>query len=131
MLGDERCRCGHGVRDRGAAAEASRERVLLRALDRSGLPHVTFLGDTGPLRRSDSNRADLRKASPAGFIRSPSGQEVEDEVRAGDAHKRATLVAALDQDELVRLRHLTLEDALEEELVLGRKPVEETCNFGP
>lgn len=131
MLGNERCRRGHGVRDSGAASETGREGVLLRAPDGSRRPHLTFFGDPRPPRRNDSNRTDLRKLLPAGFVRSSAADEVEDERLARDPHERATLIAAVHDDELVGFRNLALEDAFEEELVVCREPVEKTCDLGP
>jgi hypothetical protein len=127
---DERRRRGHGVGDHGAAPEASRERILLRALDRSGLAYVTLLGDAGSSGCGDSNRTDVGGLSPAGVAHISSAHEVKDEQGTRDSQERATLVTALHENERVGLGQLALEDALEEELIVRREPVQEASDLG-
>lgn len=131
VLGNERGRCRHGMGDCGAASKSGREGILLGPLYGSRRPHLTLLGDTGSTRCDESNRTDLWELIVSGLVRSPSGDEVEDECRTRDPHERATFVSAVHDDELVRFRNLALEDAFQEELVVCREPVEKTCDLGP
>jgi hypothetical protein len=127
---DECSRRSHGMRDHRAAPEASCKWILLRAFYSSGLPDVTLLGDAGSSGCGDSDSADVGGESPVGLARTSSAHEVEDEHGTRHPQESATLVAALHQEKWVRLGQLALEDALEEELIVRREPVQEACDLG-